>query len=259
MTFPSEVAERALLDSGRCCCLCHKFCSSKIELHHIEAKADGGEDTYDNCIPLCFDCHAEVRAYDPKHPKGRKFTTSELKGHRDRWYEKVRSNQGIVTSPDYLAIDRELLVKIREILPSTSEVIELMRTQDFYGTFPRENLKALHKFIQYCKTPEFEFLDADLESLRGELESHITGFLYLIGLHTFPLKTLPEFNRIAIPDDEFYEYAARKAKDDDHYDELIQQQQDKAEKTGQRLNSLAEKIYRTHYELMRLGRRKLAV
>ena len=149
MAFPSEVAERALLDSGRCCCLCHKFCGSKIELHHIEAKADGGEDTYENCIPLCFDCHAEVRAYDPKHPKGRKFTPSELKGHRDRWYEKVRSNRGIVTSPDYLAIDRELLVKIREILPSTSEVIELMRTQDFYALFYG---KVSMIFMSFCAT-----------------------------------------------------------------------------------------------------------
>lgn len=48
----------------------------------------GGEDTADNCIPLCFDCHAEVKAYNPRHPKGRKFTENELKGHRDKCYER---------------------------------------------------------------------------------------------------------------------------------------------------------------------------
>lgn len=40
-----------------------------MEIHHIKAKGDGGEDTFENAIPLCFDCNAIVRQYDPKHPK----------------------------------------------------------------------------------------------------------------------------------------------------------------------------------------------
>jgi hypothetical protein len=38
-----------------------------------------------NAIPLCFECHAEVHHYNPEHPKGRRFGSSELKGHRDQW------------------------------------------------------------------------------------------------------------------------------------------------------------------------------
>jgi hypothetical protein len=91
MGWPHEVSERALLYCGRHCCVCHKFCGVKIELHHIVPKSEGGEDTFDNCIPLCFDCHADVMAYNPKHPKGRKYTTSELKAHRDRWYGELSS------------------------------------------------------------------------------------------------------------------------------------------------------------------------
>jgi len=79
MAFPPDVAEQALVTSGRHCCLCHKFCGTKMELHHIQQKANGGEDTFENCIPLCFDCHAEVKAYNPKHPKGRQYTENELK------------------------------------------------------------------------------------------------------------------------------------------------------------------------------------
>jgi len=60
-----------------------------MELHHIVPKYENGTDTFDNCIPLCFDCHADVGSYNPKHPKGRKFTSTELKGHRDNWYAKV--------------------------------------------------------------------------------------------------------------------------------------------------------------------------
>ena len=40
-------------------------------------------------IPVCFDCHSDMRSYDFKHPKGSKYTPDELRQHRDRWYEKV--------------------------------------------------------------------------------------------------------------------------------------------------------------------------
>jgi len=96
MGFPPDVSEWALFESGRCCCLCNRFRGSKIELHHIVAKADGGDDTYENCIPLCFDCHAEVRAYDPKHPKGKKFSAAELMAHRDRWYQRVKAPREVL-------------------------------------------------------------------------------------------------------------------------------------------------------------------
>ena len=71
MSFPEGVAARALVASGRCCCICHKFCGTKIELHHIKQHAYGGEDTFENCIPLCFDCHEDMGKADPKHPKGK--------------------------------------------------------------------------------------------------------------------------------------------------------------------------------------------
>lgn len=86
MGFPQSVADEVLVKCGRHCCLCGKYAGLKIELHHIKQAADGGEDTADNCIPLCLDCHAEVGSYNTHHPKGRKFTEKELKGHRDKYY-----------------------------------------------------------------------------------------------------------------------------------------------------------------------------
>ena len=62
-----------------------------MEVHHIKAQADGGSDTFENAIPLCFDCHAIVRQYDPKHPKGIKFSEKELIQHRDNWYATVKA------------------------------------------------------------------------------------------------------------------------------------------------------------------------
>lgn len=90
MAFPNEVKIKALVACGRRCCICHKFCGNKMEIHHIRHHAEGGNDTFENAIPLCFDCHAEVGQYDPKHPKGTKFSDKELIDHRDNWYQKVR-------------------------------------------------------------------------------------------------------------------------------------------------------------------------
>ena len=98
MGFPTSVADDVLVRCGRHCCLCGKYVGQKIELHHIKQVADGGEDTADNCIPLCFDCHAEVKSYNHHHPKGRRFTEKELKGHRDKCYERYSlKNSGSTT------------------------------------------------------------------------------------------------------------------------------------------------------------------
>lgn len=76
--FSDDIKLKAMITCGRRCCICHKFCGNNMEVHHIKAKADGGPDTFENAIPLCFDCHAMVRQYDPKHPKGIKFLKRNL-------------------------------------------------------------------------------------------------------------------------------------------------------------------------------------
>lgn len=103
MGFPDKVQAEALAACGRCCCICHKFCGTKINLHHIKQSADGGDDTLDNCIPLCLDCHEDMGKADPKHSTGKHYTERELRLHRDNWYESVRnSREGIkeVTKED---------------------------------------------------------------------------------------------------------------------------------------------------------------
>ena len=92
MAFDEIVKRKVMVACGRRCCICHEFCGNNIEVHHIKAHSEGGEDTFENAIPLCFDCHAIVRQYDSKHPKGIKFTEKELILHRDLWYVKI--NEG---------------------------------------------------------------------------------------------------------------------------------------------------------------------
>lgn len=89
MSFHEKIAEEALIACQRACCLCHKFSGICMELHHIKPISKGGDDTLENCIPLCLNCHALVGHYNEKHPKGRKYSENELKKYRDNWYVQV--------------------------------------------------------------------------------------------------------------------------------------------------------------------------
>lgn len=83
--FPRDEVSKLLVQCHRRCCICHRFCGSKMETDHIEQPAEGGDDSIENAIPVCFECHAEIHSYNPDHPRGRKFYPNELRGHRDQW------------------------------------------------------------------------------------------------------------------------------------------------------------------------------
>ncbi len=88
--WPKQTKEKILVACGRCCCVCHRFCGVKIELHHIIPESEGGKTDMDNCIALCFDCHADAGHYNTKHPKGTKYSPSELRMHRDKWFSAMK-------------------------------------------------------------------------------------------------------------------------------------------------------------------------
>jgi len=53
----------------------------------MKPSEEGGSNKIENAIPLCFECHAEVHAYNVKHPRGRKYTERELIQHKKQWLE----------------------------------------------------------------------------------------------------------------------------------------------------------------------------
>lgn len=89
MPFPNNIREQVLIASSRRCCVCRQYKGVGVEVHHIIQEADGGPNTLDNAIVLCFDCHAAAGHYNPRHPKGTKFSPSELRRHRDDWFRRV--------------------------------------------------------------------------------------------------------------------------------------------------------------------------
>lgn len=180
--FPQEVSDAALIACGRRCCICHIFCGTKMELHHIKQAADGGEDTFENCIPLCFNCHSEMGKADPKHPKGKRYTEDELRGHRDNWYEKVK-NGSFLRPADVCDSDRRLFSEICATFDKN--ISYLLSSSNVSGRHLSHQFDALAFLFEKAKDPFFEFLDLSLEELKGTLFHAIDVFLDYYNYNVF--------------------------------------------------------------------------
>jgi hypothetical protein len=186
MGFNKKITEDSLIACGRHCCLCHKFCGTKIELHHIKQMKDDGEDSLDNCLPLCFDCHADVMQYNPNHPKGKKYTETELKRHRNNWFEKIKKSEGsAITESSYLNLDKVTFQRLNELLDSKKLMYFIKQNNFVMGSFPDKIYQDIHSFLVECELPEFEFIDADLEGVKSELKENLEKLDKLITKHTF--------------------------------------------------------------------------
>ncbi len=119
MAFPPDVAERLLVACHRHCCLCHKFAGTKMQIHHIVPRSEGGPDTEENGIPLCFDCHAEVHNYNPKQPMGRRIRPSELREHKRRSFAAAAR---LPWSPQPVTLDAAPAVQHATVDQLTAEI-----------------------------------------------------------------------------------------------------------------------------------------
>jgi hypothetical protein len=99
MAFNRSDADQLLAACHRRCCVCHRYCGVKIELHHIDPSGSGGGDGIDNAIPVCFECHAEIQLYNDAHPRGRKFHPEELRVHKEQWLRVCREMPGALLMP----------------------------------------------------------------------------------------------------------------------------------------------------------------
>lgn len=172
--FSSEVKEKAMIACGRRCCLCHKFCGVGMECHHIVEAAQGGEDTFKNCIPLCFDCHAEVGHYNNKHPKGIKFSGNELRALRDRWYSKALSVES-AHSPGSMELDKKLFRKIYQTLGGSAPMLHF-RDDDYGNLYSQAIAQRLEDFHFFMQMPEWEFHSPQMECSASDLRAAIAEY-----------------------------------------------------------------------------------
>lgn len=143
MGFSAKNKEDILVASARHCCVCHRYKGVKVEVHHIIPKASGGEDSYDNAIALCFDCHSDAGHYYAEHPRGTKFSPTELSKHKEAWFQIVRRNN----IPIY---NEENTLLVRYLITSEFELLKEMLANDLQH-FPISN-------TLFIETPPLFFL-----------------------------------------------------------------------------------------------------
>lgn len=164
MAFPVPIVVQLLVACHRCCCICHKFCGNKIEIHHIVPEAQGGPDTEENGIPLCFDCHAEVEAYYVQHPHGRRFTRSELKKHKQQWFALCRLPPWYASRGAVLSLPVEA-VTVDDRIFETLRVDDRRPAQRLVGSLMQQNRPTRAEFARRV----FERLRSPDEEARWEM------------------------------------------------------------------------------------------
>lgn len=194
MGFSPKVREEALLACKRHCVWCEKSQGITVECHHIKPKSEGGDDSFDNCIPVCLNCHGIIGgSYNSKHPRGTKISVSEMKTRRDNFYERVKKNeiplreQQTTHSISPSKYDVELYEEIVSIF-STTNLEYYLSDYDLGNDFDARVFDPLYEFLLMMDRPTSVFVDSTLESLRGDLISRVERFNLHLTFNTFPTK-----------------------------------------------------------------------
>jgi hypothetical protein len=237
MSFDPETKTKALTACARHCCICHRFAGLKIELHHINLKSEGGDNSLENCIPLCFDCHADMRSYDHKHPKCTKYTPNELIQHRDNWYAKVENPSLSKYDNESRNSDAKIFSRLIEDVPL--ECIKFIADHPFSHSFPRKNVEALYFYSDRLETAFDEFLDAELETARVAFRRSMVDFTEKLSVNTWILETDERFS--SVPSE--WQYSQYK----------------RFEQVTKEINELSHETNKLYNDLIRLARQKLKI
>ncbi len=137
MGFSKKVKEEIFVLSARHCCVCHKSAGLNIEVHHIKPKKQGGLDTLDNAIALCFDCHADAGHYFADHPKGSKLSPEELLKHKLAWFDIVKKNK--IKAP------KEALIELTVANENFSGIFEPIFIKEETRYIDRDSMKRIYE------------------------------------------------------------------------------------------------------------------
>lgn len=227
----------------RQCCLCHRLKHTKIQCHHIIPKAEGGEDTFENCIPLCLECHGEVLAYNPMHPIGTEYKPAELRRRRDDWYEKVKNAPATVFDQRHAQIDRGLLKRLCSCLqPQAAKVF--LYDQGYGASFPRFIPLLLKKVKAFGVQVESQFLDPTLEGLFAELLATIDEMLSENGI-----------SQAEAIDNQSLKFPENYPTDPGDRQKHLHEREDRV----RRVERAAKSVYQAYTNLVRECRRKLSI
>lgn len=160
MPFTSVIKQQVMMASARHCCVCHRYKGINIEAHHIVPEADGGFNSFENAIALCFDCHSAAGHYNVNHPRGTRFSPQELYRSRDLWYTTVKEG----TIPQKIEISDK--VQVSYYVVRDFDILKSLMKGDFSSLNNHRNQIYLAKnhvsdeWYQILKShkKDFEFL-----------------------------------------------------------------------------------------------------
>jgi hypothetical protein len=237
MAFDQDTKVKALAACARYCCICHRFSGLKIELHHINLKSEGGDDTFENCIPLCFDCHADMRSYDHNHPKGTKYSPKEIILHRDNWYSRIANPNFSDYDDDSRISDVKIFNKLIDDVPIKS--IKFISDHHFSQSFHRISVESLFYYADRLESAFDEFLDPELENARVSFRYSMVEFTEKLSVNTWALSA--DASLISVPTEWKYTQIAR-------FDSITKE-----------INKLSCVTVGLYNDLIRLARRKLKI
>lgn len=119
--IPPERIDSMMVKCGRRCCICRRFRPTKLQVHHIIERGQGGTVDEDNLIVTCFSCHTDVHT---KVPFARRFSVDELKGHRDAVVKMVA--EGRLPSSDTDDTDDVIAQVVSQMRAVPKPAIELL-------------------------------------------------------------------------------------------------------------------------------------
>jgi hypothetical protein len=88
--IPADLVAKLMVKCARRCCICRRFRPTKLQVHHIVPRGEGGNNDEDNLTVTCLTCHSDVHT---TVPFTRRFTAQELKWHRDEVFRAVQDGR----------------------------------------------------------------------------------------------------------------------------------------------------------------------
>ncbi|MDO9528220.1 MAG: HNH endonuclease, partial [Syntrophales bacterium] len=151
--FSKAIRDQVLVETARHCSVCHRFKAIGVEVHHILPRAEGGQDTEDNAIALCMDCHLAAGHYNSRHPKGTRYSTEELRKHKAAWIQTVaRGSIQVPVSADELSVICRHVVTCDGF--AIDDVLALNKERLPFGQFFLLEVSPILNHIRECFSQE---------------------------------------------------------------------------------------------------------
>lgn len=151
MSFSEKIKQDIFVKSARHCCVCHKAKGLNIEIHHIKPKSQGGKDTFENAIALCFDCHADAGHYFAGHPKGSKLNPGELQIQKEEWFKIVSQHK--IKEPKSVFVELSVMNKgfQGKFTPAFVKEITMYSNRDMFRKMNELLGKDMDEFVNEFK------------------------------------------------------------------------------------------------------------